>query len=184
MGRTLGGVELLRLELTGTTGQVETPPGSPPRELGLLGVDVDTTTIDDTDYVVVQVLFDDDIPGFDRSLLDCPMVAELFTAEGGLVLRELLDHDRFRRDLRDDREAGRDELRGVLVFSGGELPPDYVRLAFLEVDIAGTAATTLVVRRVGVEELRSGVEVAHARGELTDGQRRSLLLTIEQRHPG
>ena len=176
-------MELLRLELSGRTGQVETPPGSPPHELGLLGVDVSTLVLDEVEHVVVQALFDDDTPGFDRTLLSHPLVAELLGPDGSLVLRELFDHDRFRQDLRAERDAGIDDLRGVLVLTGGELPPHYIRLAFLPLPVADTAGTTLVLRRTDVEALVAGVEVAHTRGEVDDDERRSLLLTIEQRHP-
>ncbi len=175
-------MELLRLELTGRTGQVRTPTGSPPNEAGLLGVDVRTLDLEGQTHLVVQALFDDDIPGFDRSLLDGPLVADLVGGDGGLVVRELFDHDRFRQALHADREAGADELRGVLVLADGELPPHYVRLAFLPVPIQETEGTVLVVRQAGVDELVAGVEVAHARGEVTDDERQALLVTIEQRH--
>lgn len=175
-------MELLRLELTGRTGQVQTPPGSPPHELGLLGVDVRTLELEGQPHLVVQALFDDDTPGFDHGLLHDPLVADVFDAGGGTVLRELFDHDRFRRALHADREAGENELRGVLVRTDGELPPHYVRLAFLPLRIEDTDGTVLVIRRAGVDELVAGVEVAHARGEVTDVEREAMLVTIEQRH--
>src|SRR3546814_6945504 len=68
-------------------------------------------------------------------------------------------HDRFRHDLRADQEAGGRVLRGVLVLTGGELPPPHVRLAFLPGSVSGTAGTTLAVVRTDVprsEERRVG----------------------------
>src|SRR3546814_17064049 len=96
---------------------------------------------------------------FDRTLLDSPLVAELRTPSGDVVVRDLFDHDRFRHDLRADQEAGGRVLRGVLVLTGGELPPPHVRLAFLPGSVSGTAGTTLAVVRTDVprsEERRVG----------------------------
>ncbi len=177
-------MELLRLELTGREGQVTTPPGSPPHEIGLLGVDVSTLELEGEEHVVVQALFDDDTPGFDPALLHGPLVADLVDGEGTSVARELFDHESFRRDLAAEQEAGVDDLRGVVVRSGGELPPRYLRLAFLALPVADTDGATLVLRTADREELIAGVEVAHTRGEISDEERRSLLVTIEQRHPG
>ncbi|WP_421118337.1 hypothetical protein ACE2AJ_13115 [Aquihabitans daechungensis] len=39
------------------------------------------------------------------------------------------------------------------------------------------------MRRTTVAELVAGVEAAYAKGEITDDDRRALLITIEQRHP-
>ncbi len=74
-------------------------------------------------------------------------------------------------------------LRGVLVLTDGELPPPWVRLAFLPVALDTTAALTLVVRRTTVGNLIAGVERAYSAGELTDSERSTALTSIEQRHP-
>jgi hypothetical protein len=58
-----------------------------------------------------------------------------------------------------------------------------VRLAFLPIELAETAGAQLVVRRTTVAELVAGVETAHQRHEISDDERRALLLGIEQRHP-
>jgi len=176
-------VDLLRLELIGGPGRVETSIGSPAWERGVLGVDVTGLAVEGVDHTVVQVLFDDDAPAFDRELLDAPLVAELRQPSGDVVVRDLFDHDRFRRDLRADQEAGRDELRGVLVLTGGQLPPPYVRLAFLPVAVEATAGTTLAVVRTDVPELFVAVDDALEREEIDEDEHRALLTTIEQRHP-
>src|SRR5690349_20469098 len=108
---------------------------SPMGRHGLLGVDVRGRSIDGQDQTVVQILLDDDRPGFDPTLLDAPMVAELTDPDGRTVATEPFDHDRFRQRLRAERDAGESVLRGVLVLTDGELPPPYVRLAFLPVAI-------------------------------------------------
>ncbi|MFP5579587.1 MAG: hypothetical protein ACLGIZ_15350, partial [Acidimicrobiia bacterium] len=112
-------MDLLRLELIGGPGRVETAVGSPAWERGVLGVDVSALAVEGEDHTVVQVLFDDDAPGFDGTLLDSPLVAELRTPSGDVVVRDLFDHDRFRHELRADQEAGGRVLRGVLVLTGG-----------------------------------------------------------------
>ena len=176
-------MDLLRLELIGGPGRIETAIGSPAWERGVLGVDVSSLAVEGVAHTVVQVLFDDDAPAFDRDLLDAPMVAELRTPTGDVVVRDLFDHDRFRQELRDDQESGRSELRGVLVITGGELPPPYVRLAFLPVDVAGTAGTTLAVVRTDVADLVMAVDDALEREEIDQTEHGALLTTIEQRHP-
>ena len=177
-------MDLLRLELIGGPGRIETSVGSPAWERGVLGVDVTGLAVEGEDHTVVQVLFDDDAPAFDRSLLDAPLVAELRTPAGDVVVRDLFDHDRFRRALQADQEAGGRELRGVLVLTGGELPPPYVRLAFLPVGVDGTAGTTLAVVRTDVADLVAAVDGALAVGEISEAEHRALHTTIEQRHPG
>lgn len=156
----------------------EVPPG-------VLGVDVAPRRVDGVDHTVVQILFDDDVEGFDPSLLDAPLVADITAGSGEpvVVARDLFDHDQFRRRLRAERDLGRSVLRGILVLDSGSLPPPWVRLAFLPVDLAGTAGGTLRVRRSTAAELRSGVEAAHAAGEIDDAGRATALATIEQRHP-
>ncbi len=176
-------MDVLRLELIGGPGRVETAVGSPAWERGVLGVDVSSLNVEGVDHTVVQVLFDDDAPAFDGALLDSPLVAELRTPSGDVVVRDLFDHDRFRRELRADQESGRSELRGVLVITAGELPPPYVRLAFLPVGVDGTAGTTLAVVRTDVPDLVMAVDDALERGEIDETEHGALLTTIEQRHP-
>lgn len=155
---------------------------------GVIGIDVAARSIDGTHWTVVQLLLDDDHPLFDPLLLDAPVVAEVRThghdeGPATVVALEAFDHDGFRRQLLQEREAGESTTRGVLVLSGGQLPPPYVRLAFLPIELAATAGCDLTVRRTTVAELVAGVEAAHARGEIGDDERRGLLIGIEQRHP-
>lgn len=183
-------MELLTTPLAGGPTQVmvrdQPATGSPH---GVLGVDVATRTIDGRAWTVVQLLLDDDHPLFDRSLLDGPIVAEVRTHGHGeashpvVLAVEPFDHDAFRRQLLAERDAGESVTRGVLVLTGGELPPPYVRLAFLPIELAQCAACELTVRATTVAELVAGAEQAYAAGEITDDQRRSLLTSIEQRHP-
>ena len=156
-------MELLKVELSGVAAQAETATGSDPYDLGVLGVAVHPKQIDGLEQTVVQMMFDDDRSGFDPSLIDCPLVAEVWSSAGDLVARELFDHDAFRRRLYAEREAEGDQLHGVLVLSEGELPPPYLR----------SARTELI----------DGIEAAFAEGSLTDRQRRHLIVAIEQRHP-
>ena len=176
-------MELLKVELSGVAAQAETATGSDPYDLGVLGVAVHPKQFDGLEQTVVQMMFDDDRSGFDPSLIDCPLVAEVWSSAGDLVARELFDHDAFRRRLYAEREAEGDQLHGVLVLSEGELPPPYLRLAFLPVPLAGTAGHTLSVVRSARTELIDGIEAAFAEGSLTDRQRRHLIVAIEQRHP-
>lgn len=176
-------VELLRLELTGAPLRMTSEDGPSTSTPGLLGVDVAPREVDGVAHTVVQVLFDDDTPGFDAALLDAPLIADLVEGDGTVVARELLDHDRFRRQLRAERDLGRSNLRGVLVLTGGSLPPPWVRLAFLPVDVAVTAGRQLVLRRSSVPDLLAGVDAAYAAGELTDDERRTAVTSVEQRHP-
>jgi hypothetical protein len=164
----------------------ETAISGPP---GVLGVDVAARSIDGRAWTVVQLLLDDDHPLFDRTLLDAPVVAEVRSRGDGAgstpatLALEPFDHDAFRRQLRAEREAGEQTTRGVLVLTGGELPPPFLRLAFLPVELASLAGAVLTVRRTTVAELVGGVEAAHGRGEIGDDDRRALLIGIEQRHP-
>lgn len=166
--------------------------GGPRRELtddrqrtatGLIGVDVAPTQVDGAPRTVVQLLLDDDQPGFDRTLLDAPIVAEVVGPDGEPLAREPFDHDAFRRRLVAERAAGESTARGVLLLTGGQPPPPWVRLAFLPVPLERTAGTLLVLRRTTVEELRRGVEQAHSAGEVDDRERQALLTVIEQLHP-
>jgi hypothetical protein len=176
-------MELLRVETMGRPAQVQTPPGSPAFERGVLGAALSPKVIDGREHTVVQVMLDDDRPGFDRSLLDCPMVAEIQTPAGDVVTRELFDHDAFRRELHAEKAAGGDELRGVLLLSGGELPPTYLRLAFLDVPVGDIDGCDLVVVRSDRDDLIAAIDAGLADGSLSEREHRGLRTTIEQRHP-
>jgi hypothetical protein len=177
-------MELAELGLSGRPTQViAEDEASPMGRHGILGVEVTGRVVDEAEHTVVQILLDDDRPTFDRTLLDGPVVAELRAADGELVAQEPFDHDRFRRRLLAEREGGESITRGVLVLTGGELPPPWVRLAFLPVPIAATAGATLTVRRTTVAELVAGVDDAYARGEVTDQERQAVIVAIDQRHP-
>ena len=183
-------MELISVALAGGPEQVMVQEqGALAGPHGVLGVDVASRAIDDRQWTVVQLLLDDDHPLFDRSLLDAPLVAEVRTHghgdSGGPVVLALepFDHDAFRRQLAEEHESGDATTRGVLVRTSGQLPPPYVRLAFLPIELAETAGADLVVRRTTVAELVAGVEAAFATGEVTDDERRGLLSAIEQRHP-
>jgi len=175
-------VELLRIDLAGEPVRV-TFDGDGAVPPGLLGVDVAATALDGEAHTTVQLLLDDDTPGFDDSLLDAPLVVDLVDGGGSVAARELMDHDRFRRQLRAERDLGRSNLRGVLVLTNGSLPPPWVRLAFLPVDLRSSAGNRLVLRRTTVPDLLAGVDAAYAAGELTDDERRTAVTSIEQRHP-
>jgi len=179
-------VELISADLAGGPTQVltaEQPAITGPH--GVIGIDVAARTIDGRHWTVVQLLLDDDHPLFDRTLLDQPVVAEVRGrhGEGAVLALEPFDHDAFRQRLQAERGTGERTTRGVLVLTGGQLPPPYVRLAFLPIELAETAGARLAVRRTTVAELVAGVERAHAAGEVDDDERRALLVGIEQRHP-
>ena len=183
-------VELLSIALAGGPTQVLAQAGpAVDGPFGVVGIDVSSRTIDGHHWTVVQLLLDDDHPLFDPVLLDAPLVAEVRTHGHGdasgpaVVALEPFDHDAFRRRLQAEQDAGESTTRGVLVRTGGQLPPRYIRLAFLPVELAATAGTDLLVRRTTVAELVSGAEAAYARGDITDDDRRALLVSIEQRHP-
>jgi hypothetical protein len=176
-------VELLRVELSGVDAQAETATGSDPYERGVLGISVGQKEIEGTDHTVVQVMFDEDRPGFDAALLECPLVAEVRTPAGDLISRDLFDHDAFRQRLRVDRDVGDNDLRGVLLLTDGELPPAYLRLAFLPTPLDHMGGCTLVVVRSERHDLEGAIEQGYGDGSLTDGEFRGLMATIEQRHP-
>jgi hypothetical protein len=175
--------ELARIELSGRSLRAMATEGSVAEASGVVGVDVAERTVDDAIYTVVQVLFDDDRPGFDHGQLDGPLLAEVLDTHGAVVGREPFDHDQFRRTLHDEQQAGTSVTRGVLVRNDGELPPPWVRLAFLPLAVTATAGATLVVRRTSADELRAGVEQAYAHGEIGDDERLAVLTSIDQRHP-
>lgn len=166
----------------GGPGRSMVSPSSPGGRDGVVGVDVSPREVDGVAHVVVQLLLDDDVPGFDRTLLDRPMVAEL-ALDGRVVAREAFDHDVFRRRLVAERAAGTSTTRGILVLTDGEPPPPWVRLAFLPVPISATAGHTLRIVTTTVVELLAGVDESYGRGEVTDDERQALIVSIEQRHP-
>ena len=176
-------MEPVSVALTGRpvrfTGEGGAPVSPDP---GVIGLDISSTSVDDVAHTVVQLLLDDDATGFDPGLLDRPVVAELIDGVD-IVAREPFDHDQFRRRLKAERSVGESTTRGVLLLTGGDLPPRWVRLAFLAVDITRTAGLALVVRPTTRAELVEGVESAHARGDITDDEQRAVLASIEQRHP-
>ena len=176
-------MDLLRLELIGGPGRVETAPGSTAAERGVVGVDVSALSVEGDPHTVVQLLFDDDAPGFDRSLLDAPLLAELRNATGDVAIRDLFDHHEFRARLLAEQQAGGNELRGVLVLPQGELPPPYVRLAFLAVPLEKTAGATLAIVRTEVDALTTAVDDALAQGQIDRIEHRSMKIAVEQRHP-
>lgn len=176
-------MELIRIALGGRPSQMQTAPGDPSYEAGVLGVALSPKTIDGDEHTVVQLMLDDDRPGFDRTLLDCPLVAEIRTPAGDVVTRELFDHDVFRQRLHDERAVGGDELRGVLLLTDGQLPPAYLRLAFLTVPVADTDGCLLAVVRSDRDDLVAAIDAGHAAGALADSEFRSLSTMIEQRHP-
>jgi hypothetical protein len=174
-------VELLRVHMTGAPVRVDATSTTIP---GVLGLDVARRDVDGLPYTVVQLLLDDDHPWFDPTLLDGAVVAELISdADGAVLAREPFDHDGFRRRLRAEQESGESTTRGILVLDDGELPPRWIRLAFLSIDLVRTVGATLVLRRTTFEDLADGVEAARARNEITAAERDGLLLTIDQHRP-
>ncbi|MDY7105490.1 MAG: hypothetical protein S0880_30245 [Actinomycetota bacterium] len=176
-------MELIRVRSAGAPAQVQTAPGDGPYELGVLGVAMHPKVIDGAAHTVVQVMLDDDRPGFDSALLDDPMTAEVRTPAGDVVSRELFDHDEFRRRLAAEQADGGNELRGVVLRTQGQLPPPYLRLAFLPVAVADTEGCDLVVARHGRDELLAAVDAARDDGGLSEHDHRNLRTAIDQRHP-
>ncbi len=163
---------------------MQTAPGDGPFLAGVLGVALSPKVIDGSEHTVVQLLLDDDRPAFDDSLLDCPLVAEIRTPAGDIVTRELFDHDEFRRRLHAERADGGHELRGVLLLTGGQLPPAYLRLAFLSIPVGDTDGCALAVVRSGRDDLMDAIDAGRLDGSLADSEFRSLSTMIDQRHPG
>lgn len=176
-------MELIRIALGGRPSQMQTAPGDASYEAGVLGVALSPKTIDGAEHTVVQLMLDDDRPGFDRTLLDCPLVAEIMTPAGDIVTRELFDHDEFRQRLHDERTGGGGELRGVLLLTDGHLPPAYLRLAFLTVTVVDADGCLLAVVRSDRDDLVAAIDAGRTAGSLTDSEFRSLSMMIEQRHP-
>jgi len=182
VGDVSDATDLLRLELIGGPGRVQTAPGSPAAERGVVGVDVRGLVVEGDPHTVVQVLFDDDEPGFDRTLLDAPMLAELRNAAGDVVIRDLFDHHAFREALLAEQQAGGNELRGVLVLPGGELPPPHVRLAFLPVPVEKTAGAQLAIVRTDADALAVAIDAALRNGDIDRIEHRSMQTALRQRH--
>jgi hypothetical protein len=176
-------VLLARIDMTGAPVRAMADEPGATIAASLVGVDVTRRAVDGVEHTVVQVLLDDDRPDFPTALYDAPIVADLVRGDGSVVARELLDHDRFRRQLAAEREEGRSERRGVLLLDGGQLPEPWVRLAFLPVPLAGTAGTTMQLRRTTVDELLEGIEGAVDEGAMTAAERASALTAVEHLHP-
>lgn len=176
-------MELIRIRSMGRPAQMQTSPGEPPFEAGVLGVAMSPKEIDGTEHTVVQLMVDDDRPGFDEGLLHDPVLAEIRTPAGDVITRDLFDHDEFRQRLHAERAEGGEELRGVLLVTDGGLPPRYLRLAFLPVAVADTEDCDLVITRHDRDELLAAVDASHAGGALADHEHRALRITVEQRHP-
>jgi hypothetical protein len=174
-------MELFRVPMYGSPVRAEPDPELPVD--GMLGLDVTGGVVEDAPRTVVQLLLDDDAAGFDRSLLDAPIVAELVDGLGRVVAAEPFDHDGFRRRLDEERRSGESVTRGVLVLTEGRLPPPWVRLAFLPFPLDATAGNELRIRRTSVEELVQGVELAYSNGAISDTERTALLVSVEQLHP-
>jgi len=198
---------LLRLALSGSSHRFHSDATSGVVEkVGILGVDISPRTVGDSHFTVVQVLLDDERPDGDRSLLSCPLVAEVTRPPAGgildtvaaatleeseprlpsdpdVVASALFDHDAFRRKLKAETDAGESITRGVLVLDNGELPEPWARFAFVPIPLRVTAGLELRIYRSSVEELNSGVETAFAAGRVNEDERRNLLMSIDQHHP-
>ena len=177
-------MELLHVLLPGRPARFLVEPGDgSATTAGLVGVDIGAIDVEDISHTVVQLLLDDDAADFDPTLLDAPVIAELSTRDGDVVQLEPFDHDSFRRILESERDAGRSTTRGVLLRTDGQLPPPWIRLAFLPAPITSTGGMTLTVRRTTVDALVAAAEETWAAGGMTDDERRAVLSGIEQRHP-
>ncbi|MGB6057657.1 MAG: hypothetical protein WBF71_05285 [Microthrixaceae bacterium] len=179
---------LLRINLTGAPLRLHADvSGGVVEELGILGVDVSPREIAGENYSVVQLILDDQRPDDEGSLLDSPLVADVVRAgddpDSAPLARALFDHDDFREKLRREHEAGESVTRGILILNEGELPPPWIRMAFLPIPLKVTAGMSLVVHRSTVDELVSGIETSFAQGLATEDERRSMLVSIEQHHP-
>lgn len=184
----LAAVALLRINLTGAPLRLHADvSGGVVEELGILGVDVSPREIAGENYSVVQLILDDQRPDDEGSLLDSPLVADVVRAgddpDSAPLARALFDHDDFREKLRREHEAGESVTRGILILNEGELPPPWIRMAFLPIPLKVTAGMSLVVHRSTVDELVSGIETSFAQGLATEDERRSMLVSIEQHHP-
>jgi hypothetical protein len=176
-------VLLASIDLTGAPVRVTADQAGAALAADLVGVDVARTEVDGVEHTVVQVLLDDDRVGFDPTLLEGPLLVEVVRPDGTVVAREPADHDRFRRELQAERGSSHGERRGVLLLTAGELPPPWIRLAFLPIALHDTSATVLRLQRSTVAELLDGVERAAAAGAMSDADRRAALIAIEHLHP-
>ncbi len=184
-------MELISLALSGGPAQIMVSDQSAVTgPHGVLGVDVASRTIDGHHWTVVQLLLDDDHPLFDRELLDAPVVAEVRTHGhadcGGPVAlpraralrpRRLPPPAPGRTGRRRVHDPGRPRpyrWRAAAALRAPRVPPDRA---------GPDRRSDLIVRRTTVAELVAGVEAAYAKGDITDDDRRALLITIEQRHP-
>ena len=70
----------------------------------------------------------------------------------------------------------------MLVLTRGELPPPWIRLAFLPVALSATAGGWLVLSRTTAEIAAGRVEAATAASEMTDGEHATAAPTIERLH--
>lgn len=188
MAPKLSAVALLRIHLTGAPLRFHADvTGGVVEEVGILGVDVSPREIAGVQYSVVQLILDDERRDDEGSLLDSPLVADVVPPDAdesaAPMARALFDHDEFRTKLRREHEAGESETRGILILNEGELPPEWIRMAFLQIPLRVTAGLDLVVHRTTVRELVDGVETSFAKGEATDAERRNMLVSIEQHHP-
>ena len=86
-----------------------------------------------------------------------------------------------RRDA--NRDTGDNDLRGVLLLTAGELPPAYLRFAFLDTPLARIGGCTLVVARSERVDLVASIEQGYGDGSLTDEEYQGLMTGIDQRHP-
>ena len=73
--------------------------------------------------------------------------------------------------------------RGVLLLTAGELPPAYLRFAFLDTPLARIGGCTLVVARSERVDLVASIEQGYGDGSLTDEEYQGLMTGIDQRHP-
>ncbi len=181
-------VALLRVHLTGSQLRLHSDVNSGVvEETGILGVDISPRQIGGVDYSVVQLILDDEHGGDGPGLLDSPLVADVMAPGAGgedpPLARALFDHAEFREKLRSEHEAGESETRGILIINEGELPPPWIRMAFVELPLRITAGMDLVVHRSTVEELVAGIEKSFAEGLATETQRRDMLISIGQHHP-
>ena len=76
-----------------------------------------------------------------------------------------------------------DEELPPLLLTAGELPPAYLRFAFLDTPLARIGGCTLVVARSERVDLVASIEQGYGDGSLTDEEYQGLMTGIDQRHP-